>query len=93
MIMGFLYWALWIFDLLILLLAIWGKAFRSGFGAGVGFNSFVIISLLIILGGSLWFRMVLRKKDLSLLIISLPVIAMFILYIWDTIKAGNPKSL
>lgn len=91
--MGFLYWALWIVDLLILMLAIWGKAFRSGFGAGVGLNSFVIICLLIILGGSLWLRLVLRKKELSLLMVSLPVLAMLLLYIWDSLKAGNSDSL
>ena len=91
--MVFLFWTLWIFDLLLLLLAILGKGFRSSFGAGIDLNVVVIISLVLVLGGSLLLRFVLRQKGVSLSVAALPVLIVMGMYVWDKIKAGNSDAL
>ena len=91
--MVFLFWVLWVFDLLVLFLAILGKGFRSSFGAGIDLNVVVIISLVLVLGGSLLLRLVLRQKSFSVLIASLPIWIMIGMYVWGKIKGGNLDTL
>ncbi len=86
MIMTFLFWTLWIINILLLFLAIVGKGFRSGFGAGVDLNSVVIIVLIAVMAGSLVFRYSVKQKWISLVVVSLPLWLMMLWYIFEKIS-------
>jgi hypothetical protein len=87
--MNFLFWLLWIIDALLLLLAILGKNFRSSFGAGVDLNVIIIICLLAILAGSLMLRFAFKQKGISLVVVSLPLLAVLAMYIVDKVTGKN----
>ena len=87
--MTFLFWSCWVINVLMLILAIIGKGFRSSFGAGVDFNILMIIFLVIILTGSLIIRFSLRHKGLSLIVVSLPLLTMFVLYLYEKITGKS----
>ena len=81
--MPFLFWTLWIIDLLLLALAFVGKGFRSGFGAGIDLNVLFIIGLIIVLIGSLVFRYAFKQKAISLVVVSIPLLVILIMYLFD----------
>ena len=85
--MVFLFWFLWIINLLLLLLAIMGKGFRESFGAGVDLNVLVIIGTIIILIASLVLRYGVKQKTMSLVVVALPAIALLIMYLVDKITS------
>ncbi|HEY3386680.1 MAG TPA: hypothetical protein VGK46_09230 [Saprospiraceae bacterium] len=87
--MTFLFWSCWVINVLILIIAILGKGFRSSFGAGVDFNILLIIFLLIILASSLILRFALKQKGLSLFVVSLPLLAMFVLYLYEKVSGKS----
>lgn len=88
--MSFLFWMLWIVNLMLLLLAMLGKGFRSGFGAGIDFNTLVIISLLIVLAGSLIFRFTAKQKWISVVVVSLPLLATLVMYLLEKYNGDTP---
>jgi len=87
--MTFLFWSCWIINVLILIIAMIGKGFRASFGAGVDLNNLIIVFLFIILAGSLIIRFSLKHKGLSLFMVSLPVLAMVILYFYEKISGKS----
>lgn len=87
--MNFLFWAIWIVNLLLLLLAILGKNFRSGFGAGVDLNVLFIIVLLAILVGSLILKFAVKQKWISLVVVSLPLLAVLVFYVFDKVTGKS----
>jgi hypothetical protein len=78
--MTILFWMLWALNVLMLLLAIVGKGFRSSFGAGVDLNVLMIVGLLVVLIVSLVLRIAVKQKWVSLVVVSLPLIGMLLLY-------------
>ncbi len=87
--MTYLFWTLWIIDILLLALTVLGKNFRSGFGAGVDLNILFIVILLIILAASLWIWLVLKQKMTGVIVAGLPMLAMLIYYFIDTKKSSQ----
>jgi hypothetical protein len=87
--MTFLFWSCWIINVLILIIAIIGKGFKASFGAGVDLNNLIIIFLLIVLTGSLIIRFSLKHKGLSLFAVSLPLLVMFVLYLYEKISGKS----
>jgi hypothetical protein len=87
--MNFLFWLIWIIDVLLLLLAFLGKNFRSSFGAGIDLNILVIIILLAILAGSLMMRFAFKQKGVSLVVVSLPLLAALAMYIADKLTGKS----
>ena len=85
--MVFLFWLLWIFNFLLLLLAILGKGFRESFGAGVNLNVVIIIGTLIILIAGLILRFGVKQKTISLVVMALPAFTLLIMYIIDKITS------
>ena len=81
--MPILFWVLWIINLLLLALACIGKGFRSSFGAGIDLNVLFIIGLFIILFGSLMIRIAFKQKPLSLVVISIPLLVVLVMYLFD----------
>ena len=81
--MPFLFWVLWIINLLILALAFVGKGFRSSFGAGIDLNVLFIIGLVIVLFGSLMVRYAFKQKAISLVVVSIPLLVVLIMYLFD----------
>lgn len=84
--MAFLFWLFWTVDLLITLVAFWGKGFRSSFGASTDGNAWIIAGLVLVLGGSLLLRFAFKLRILSLILAALPLIIGGIMYLIDTGK-------
>lgn len=87
--MAFLFGLLWLTNLLLLIIAILGKGFRSGFGAGVDLNSLLTIVLIVVLAGSLVLRYSMKQKWISLVLGSLPIMAMLLLYMFEKISGKS----
>jgi len=81
--MSFLFWLCWIINVLLLIMAILGKGFRSDFGAGVDLNVLLTIVLIVVLAGSLILRFSLKQKWGSLVVVSLPVCMMLVWYLFE----------
>ena len=87
--MSFLFWLCWIINLLLLVMAIFGKGFRSDFGAGVDLNVLLTIVLIVVLAGSLILRFSLKQKWVSLVVVSLPVCMMLVWYLFEKISGKS----
>jgi hypothetical protein len=87
--MPFLFWALCTVNILLLLLAVLGKGFRSGYGAGVDINVIIMIGTLIVLVSSLVLKFSTKQKWISLVVVSLPVICMFVWYVFEKITGKS----
>ena len=85
----FLFWCLWIINVLLLLLTVAGKEFRSGFGAGININLILITGLIVILVSSMLFRFSSKPKWISLAIVLLPLIILLVWYIYDKFRVSN----
>lgn len=83
--MVFLFWTLWIMNVLLLILAVVGKGFRESFGAGVNLNVLIISLTLIVLIASLVLKFSAKQKWISLVVVALPVLALLVMYIMDKI--------
>lgn len=83
--MVFLFWTLWIMNVLLLMLALVGKGFRESFGAGVNLNVLIISLTLIVLIASLVLKFSAKQKWMSLVVVALPVLALLVIYIMDKI--------
>ena len=81
--MNFLFWLLWIINILLLLLAIAGSGLRASFGANTDLNGFLTIFLIIILIASIWLKFSIKHKWISLVIVALPVIVLFLMYLFE----------
>ena len=81
--MPFLFWTLWVINLLLLALAMFGKGFRSSFGAGIDFNVVMILGLLIVLVSSLVLRFAVKQKAISLVVVSIPLLVLLAMYIFE----------
>ncbi len=88
--MSFLFWLLWLTNLLLLIIAFLGKGFRSGFGAGVDLNVLLIIVLILVLAGSLILRYSVKQKWISLVVVSLPLC---LIVFWYLIEKISGKSV
>jgi hypothetical protein len=88
--MSFLFWLLWIFNLLLLLLAFFGKGFRADFGAGVDLNNVLIIAVIFVLASSTWLRFGGKPKWISLVVVALPALMVLAWYAFDKIT-GKPN--
>lgn len=83
--MVFLFWTLWIMNVLLLMLAVVGKGFRESFGAGVNLNVLIISLTLIVLIASLVLKFSAKQKWISLVVVALPVLALLVIYMMDKI--------
>lgn len=87
--MSFLFWLCWIINVLLLLIAMVGKGFRSGFGAGVDLNVLLTIILIGVLAVSLILRFSVKQKWISLVVVSLPLSMMLVLYLFEKISGKS----
>lgn len=87
--MSFLFWLLWFANLLLLIIALLGKGFRSDFGAGVDLNILVTMMLVVVLAGSLIVRFSVKQKWMSLVVVSLPICMMLGLYLFEKISGKS----
>lgn len=87
--MTFLFWLLWLTNLLLLIITLLGKGFRSDFGAGVDVNVLVTIVLIVVLAGSLILRFSVKHKWVSLVVVSLPVCMMLVWYLFEKISGKS----
>lgn len=87
--MSFLFWLCWMINVLLLLIAMVGKGFRSGFGAGVDLNVLLTIILIGVLAGSLILRFSVKQKWISLVVVSLPLSMMLVLYLFEKISGKS----
>ena len=83
--MVFLFWTLWIMNVLLLMLAIMGKGFRESYGAGINLNVLMIIGTLVVLIASLVLKFSAKQKAVSLAVVALPVLALLVMYLMDKI--------
>ena len=81
--MSFLFWLLWIIDLLLAILILWGKEHRSSYGASVDLNTLMLIGVVLVLFGSLVTRYYFKNMMASLMVVALPLIGMFVWYLFD----------
>jgi hypothetical protein len=86
--MNFLFWLLWIVNVLLLLLAVAGSGFRSSFGANTDMNGMITILVIIILIASIWLKLSVRQKWISLAVVAIPVLFMFFMYLFEK-KTGQ----
>jgi len=76
-------WICWIIDVLLILLVLAGSNFRSGFGAGNDFNNIALLVLLLLLLSSIITRIVVKPKWVSLTLAALPILLLFVFYLFD----------
>ena len=81
--MNFLFWLLWILDILLLGFVIAGSNFRAGFGASTDLNSWLTILLVIVVILSIILRFSVKQKNISLGVAAIPFIILFIMYLFD----------
>lgn len=84
--MHFLFWLLWVIDLLFLVITIAGGIFRGNMALQNPFTSVhfwgIILGLVAVFGGLL-LRFSFKMYRPSLLLVALPLIALFIYYLVD----------
>lgn len=61
----------------------WGSGFRSSYGAGIDFNTLLLIGIVLTLVLSLMVRYSLKMPGLSVLVVALPFLALGIYYVWE----------
>lgn len=81
--MNFLFWLLFVVNLLLIGFMIWGIGFRASFGATTDWNSIALIVLILLQAGSLFVRYGEKKPHWSLCMVALPVMVLFIVYLLD----------
>lgn len=86
--MTFIFWACWIADLLLLLLAFGGKGFRSGFGADTSLNGVVIVITGVVLAASLVLQLS-GKHRWALLVAALPIAGILTLYLFERVNGAS----
>lgn len=87
--MGFLFWLLWFFNLVVATLMVIGKSFRRSFTA-TDLNLWFTILVFGALIGSLLLRLVLKRYGVSLGIIALPALVLSGWYLFEKItESGN----
>jgi hypothetical protein len=72
-----------ILDVLFLLLLAMGSGLRSSFGAMTDLNSWMTIVVILVLISSLLLRFYFKLKVVSLVIVALPILGMFVWYLWE----------
>ncbi|HQW26773.1 MAG TPA: hypothetical protein PLV75_12470 [Saprospiraceae bacterium] len=87
--MSFLFWLLWLTNMLLLIIALLGKGFRSDFGAGVDLNVLLNIVLIVVLTASLILRYSVKQKWISLVVVALPICLMLIWYVIEKISGKS----
>ena len=86
--MNFLFWLLFIVDLLFAILVIFLSGVRQNFGAQSDLNSWLLIVLVVLIIASLVFRYALKMPRVSLVIVALPILGMFMWYLYDKNSKG-----
>ena len=81
--MTFLFWLLWMMNLLLLMVTIMGKGYRQSFGAGVDLNILIMVAILIVLLASLVLKFSAKQKWISLVVVALPAMILLVLYLID----------
>lgn len=81
--MNFIFWLLWIIDLLLLGLIISGSGFRASFGASTDLNSWLTVIMIFILIGSMILRFPMKQVTISLIVAGLPCFVMLCLYLFE----------
>lgn len=84
--MNLLFWLLWLLNLSFIVLVLWASSYRSGFGAGVDFNTILVIGVVVILVASLIVRFGLKKHGASVGIVGLPILGLLFWYLWEKIQ-------
>lgn len=85
--MNFLFWLLLIVDVLLIVITVWASGFRSGFGASTTLNSIMLAGYVVVFIAALLCRYLVKPRWISLLIISLPVLILFVVYLLEK-KSG-----
>jgi hypothetical protein len=86
--MTFLFWTCIIIDILLVALTVAGSNFRSSFGASTDFNTIALIVYGLSIAGAIICRFAVKPKWVSLLIAALPVLILFLLYLFEK-KTGS----
>lgn len=81
--MNFLFWLLWIVDILLVGLLVAGSGLRSSFGASTDLNSWLTILIIVVVLASIILRFTVKQKYISLLVAALPLIVLFLMYIFE----------
>ena len=81
--MTFLFWALTVINVLLLLFAGWAKGFRSSFGASTDITVLMMLGYGIVIVASFVVKFGLKQKDWAVGVAALPVIVLFVMYLFD----------
>ncbi len=81
--MNFLFWLFWIVDLLLVGLLVAGSSLRLSFGASTDLNSWLTILTILVVLANVILRFTVKQKHISLLVAALPVIVLFLMYIFE----------
>ncbi|MFZ1676031.1 MAG: hypothetical protein WAT91_02095, partial [Saprospiraceae bacterium] len=84
--MSFLFWLLFVLDLLLVILTLGASDFRSSFGAGTNFNNLILLATIISLFASLVTRYYFRQNRLSLLVVAIPILFLVLIYVFEKIS-------
>jgi hypothetical protein len=86
--MNALFWILWIIDIFLLLLVIAGANFRSGFGAGVDFNTIATVGMVILVVAAFLLKLMTKHRWWPLILAAMPLVILLLMYINDKVTKG-----
>ena len=81
--MNFLFYVFTLINILLLVVTVWAKGFRSSFGASTDINVFMMLGYSIIIVGSFVVKFGLKQKDWAVGVAALPVMVLFLMYLFD----------
>ena len=87
--MRFLFWLFLILDILLGLLSHAGDGFRASFGARTSSGPIVLFILFAVLIAGLIMYFSTRPKWISVLIVALPLLGLFMLYLFEKISGRS----
>ena len=85
--MSFLFYTFTVINILLFLFTLWGKGFRASFGASTDINVLMMLGYSVVIIASFVVKFGLKQKGWSVLVAGLPVIILFVMYLFDK-KSG-----
>ena len=81
--MSILFWLLWLLNAGLAIVIMYANSFRSGGGTGFDLDKLVLITIGVVLLTSVIVRYALKKPQLSLWIIGVPVVFFILWYVFE----------
>ena len=83
--MRYLFWPLWLLLVVLAVIIMYANSFKSHHGGGLDTDKMVLIGIAVILTGSLVVRYLIKKPQVSVWIVGVPVVFFLLWYVKEEV--------